>query len=123
MKLTTITIVIVIIALFGIVRILMRLSKDKIKIRAALVWLVIWSGVGFFSLFPTLLNGAMNLLQMENRLFFITLVGLLILFALVFGLTSELERTNWRVAKLVRENALLKHAVSKQKDESNSNSI
>ncbi len=111
MKITTITIIFALVAVAEIVRTVIRVKREAIGIRSALVWLLMWAGIGFFSLFPGLLNAAMHLAQMENRMFFIMVVSLFILFAIIFNLNSRLDKIQRNVSKLVQEIAILNYKV------------
>ena len=78
-------------------------------IRSAIVWLLMWFGIGFFSLFPSLLNSIMRLAQMENRMFFILVLAVFLLFALVFNLSSRIDKMQTTLAKLIQEMAIMNY--------------
>lgn len=111
MKITTITIIITIIALLSIWRTAGNLKREMIGIRSAIIWIVLWFGIGFFALFPGLLDRAMRIAQMEVRMFFILVLAVFILFALVFNLSSQLDKMSWNLAKLTREISLLNYKI------------
>ncbi len=67
-----------------------------------------WSAVGYFALFPSHLDSGLALAQMENRMFFITVIGLFVLFTRVFGQETQIERLHREVAHLVQELALMR---------------
>jgi hypothetical protein len=99
MTLTPLTLIIVAFALFEVGRVLMRISQDRLGIRSGLVWAVAWLVVGSVAIFPDLLNWVLEISQMQNRLLFALVLAVLFLLALVFGLTSRLdraERAMWR---------------------------
>lgn len=106
-KLTTFSILIALASAFALWRTYIGLKRDRIGIRVAVAWVVIWTAMGFFVLFPHLLEAAMRIAQMENRLFFIALVGLLILFGFVSIHSSQLERTRRVLSRSVQEAALV----------------
>lgn len=119
MKITTITIILAIIALLSIWRTAGNLKREMIGIRSALIWIVLWSGIGFFALFPGLLDRAMRIAQMEVRMFFVLVLAVFILFALVFNLSSQLDKMSWNLAKLTREISLLNYkieSITKEKE-------
>jgi hypothetical protein len=68
----------------------------------------LWVGIGFFALFPDLLQTAVDLAQMEDRPFFITVVGLLVLFTLVFDQVTKTEKLRRDIVRLAQDNALLR---------------
>src|SRR6056297_1508117 len=107
MKLTPFGILFAVIATLAIIYVLQRLRRDAIGIRAAVTWLLLWLAIGFFSLFPTFLDTMMQLAQMENRVLFILLTAVLILFALVFNLSSRLDHQQRDIARLVQELSIL----------------
>jgi hypothetical protein len=101
-----------------ICRTIWRVKRETIGIRSATVWLIMWGGIGFFSLFPGLLNAAMRVAQMENRMFFILILSIFILFALSFGLSSRLEKMQRDLAKVIQELAMLNYKLeNRNKDE------
>jgi hypothetical protein len=108
MKLTTITLLIALISVLEIARTLRRTRQDQLGVRPAVIWMGLWVGIGFFALFPDLLQTAVSLAQMENRPFFITVVGLLVLFTLVFDQVTTTEKIRRDMARLAQDNALLR---------------
>ncbi len=79
MKLTPFSIFIVILSILAIALILTRLRKDAIGIRSATIWIMLWFGIGFFGLFPALLNTGMHVAQMGNRMIFVLVIAVFIL--------------------------------------------
>jgi len=110
-KVATISVIIMLVALLEIARTIRRASHDRMGIRVAAVWIVLWAAAGFFALFPDLLGQAVSLAQMGDRTFFITVVGLLVLFTIVFDHVEKLEVLRRDMARLVQENALLRARV------------
>ena len=106
MKLTLMTLAILAVALFEIFRTIRRLQRDRMGIRSAVIWLSMWTGIGLFSLFPDLLNTVMRLGQMENRIDFLVLVAVVVLFTLVYGLTARIEQLQRDVSRAMQELAL-----------------
>ena len=116
MKLTTITIFFSFLSLLAILYTLNSLKKETMGIRSAIVWLLLWAGIGFFILFPSLLNSAMRLAQMESRMFFILIVSVFILFALLFNMNSKFDKAQRSLSKLAQEMAILNYKIE-SKDE------
>jgi hypothetical protein len=108
MKLTIITLLIAVISVLEIARTLRRTRQDQLGVRPAVIWMGLWVGIGFFALFPNLLQTAVNLAQMEDRPFFITVVGLLVLFTLVFDQVTKTEKLRRDIVRLAQDNALLR---------------
>ena len=107
MKITTITLVFSAVSLFMIIYSFSRFKRETLGIRATLLWVFLWFGIGFFSLFPSILDWAMALAQMEVRLFFISIVGMFILFALIFNMASRLDKLERFLGKTIQELSLL----------------
>lgn len=106
MKITTTTVLLFLLACMAITYIVRSIKKENMGIRSALIWIILWAGIGFFSLFPTLLNHIMVLAQMQNRMFFIVIMAILILFGLVFNLSSRLEKMQRTLARIVQETSI-----------------
>ncbi|MCP4020439.1 MAG: DUF2304 domain-containing protein [Desulfobacteraceae bacterium] len=111
MKITPISLFIVFAAICMIGYILNRLKNERTGIRAALVWMFLWGCAGFFSLFPGLLNWATRFAHMENRIIFVLLVAVFILFALLFNISTKMEKMQRNIEKLVQEIALTNYKV------------
>ena len=73
---------------------------------AAFTWFLLWTGIGVFSLFPSLLDRIIALLQMESRIIFVLLVAVFVLLLWIFKLNLQLYQiqTNWQ--NVVREKAV-----------------
>ncbi len=115
MKITSITLIFTLLSVLAIFYTLKSLKKDLMGIRSALVWLFLWIGIGFFSLFPSRLNSIMHFAQMEVRMFFILVVAVFILFALNFNLNSKMEKMQRTSSRLVQELAIIKAQIEKEK--------
>ena len=116
MKITAFTIFLFMVSFFSIWRILVGLKRDTIGIRSAVIWIVVWFGISFFSIFPQVAEVVMKLTPMKNRMFFILLLGVLVLFALLFHLDSRLDVIRREIAKLTRNLAILDFEVRNIKE-------
>ncbi len=85
-------------------------------IRSAIVWLLLWASIGFFSLFPNLLDPLMQLAMMKNRMFFILVVAIVIIYTLIFNLSSQMDKVRRTSARLIQEVSLLKHQLENLKN-------
>jgi|YNPNPStandDraft_1061719.scaffolds.fasta_scaffold06973_5 hypothetical protein len=108
MKITTASILFSLVALVQLVRIAHLVRQERLGIRSGLVWVLMWAGVGVGSLFPFTMDFLMRFAMMENRMFFILIIAVFVLFALLFDLVSRLEKSERNMAKLVQEIALLR---------------
>ena len=112
-KITSITILFAAVSTISVWYTILRIRRDTIGIRSALIWISMWLGIGFFSMFPHLLNPLMRLTQMQNRMFFILIAAVFMLFALVFNLSSKLEKMQRTSSRLIQEMALLRYTIDR----------
>lgn len=96
-------------SVYGITKIISSYRKDDISTRILFLWVFLWSGIGVFALFPSMLDAIMKLVNMGDRLFFLTTWAILILFVIVFYVTSNISKSNRKISKLTQEIALLKY--------------
>ena len=111
MKITSITLFFACFSVSAISYIITRIKRDLIGIRSAVMWLLTWLCIGFFSLFPGLLNWIMKLAQMESRMFFIIIVAIFVLFAVVFSLGSRIDKIERNLGRLIQEVAILNYRI------------
>jgi hypothetical protein len=120
MKITSVTLFFAVFALGMIFNIALRVKQERTGIRSALIWFFLWVFIGFFSLFPELLNWATRFAQMESRIIFVLLLAVLVLFAFMFSVTTRLDRMQRNIEKLVQEIALTNFKVeTDHKEEKN----
>ena len=119
MKLTIIGILFCLLACWAIFRMVKSLKNETVGYRSGLLWIAIWSGIAFFSIFPDYLNLAMRIGNMNNRMVFILTMAVFILFAVVFNQASYIDSMNRNVRKLVREIAILSHKLDEFKQDEN----
>jgi len=118
MKLTAFTIIICIFAIVGLVRLLQRVAQDGMALRSASIWIITWSSLAVFSIFPDLLNELVAAAGMEDRLFFVLIIGVMGLTAIVFNLASRMDRMNRDIGLVIRELAIANYRVDKLKPDS-----
>jgi len=118
MKITSTTIIFTFCSFAAIFFTFNNLKKDIIGIRSAVIWLLLWFGVGFFSLFPGLLSSAMHLAQMKNRMLFILVMAVFILFAILFNMSSKLDKMQRTSARLIQEIAILRYKMEDREQDS-----
>jgi hypothetical protein len=120
MKITSVTLFFAVFALGMIFNIALRVKQERTGIRSALIWFFLWVFIGFFSLFPELLNWATRFAQMESRIIFVLLLAVFVLFAFMFSVTTRLDRMQRNIEKLVQEIALTNFKVeTDHKEEKN----
>jgi len=106
MKLTTMTVLLVALCAAALVTVFLLTRDERLGIRAAGFWCLLWVALGFFSLFPGTLDTLMHVAQMQDRPFFLSMCGILVLLALVFNLNTALDTTRRQFGQLVQELAL-----------------
>jgi hypothetical protein len=111
MKITAFTVIICLFAILSLVRLLRRTARDGMALRSAIVWLITWLSLAVFSIFPDLLNQIVAAAGMENRLFFLLTLAALVLTALLFNLTSRVDRMHRDLGLAIREIALANYRI------------
>lgn len=102
-------IIIFIVGILAIFRIWHLFKNERTTIKNAIFWTVLWIVVGIGILVPDSIDFAMKIFRMENRLFFISIFGLLILLIIVYNLSISQKRNERIIAKLVQETAILNY--------------
>ena len=102
-------IIICIVGIIAIFRIWYLFRNERTTIKNAIFWTVLWIVVGIGILVPDSIDFAMKIFRMENRLFFISIFGLLILLIIVYNLSISQKRNERIIAKLVQETAILNY--------------
>lgn len=95
-----------------------RFAQSRVGFRSTLLWLLLWTAVGFFGLFPHLLDYLMHPLMMQNRTFFLLMGAILILFAMLFRLDSERAALSRKVNRLAQELAIFRYQQERSREES-----
>lgn len=106
MKLTVMSIMISLISVLEISRTLLKVKNDRVGIRTAGVWTFMWFAICLASLFPGILDRFMHMAQMYDRMFFVLVLAVFILFALVFELSTKLDKMQRDMGRIVQEISL-----------------
>lgn len=114
MKITPLTIFFAVFAVFMIIGILSRIKRETIGLGSAMTWLCLMAGIGFFSLFPGLLDWFIRFSHMKERMMFVLLTAVFILLALIFNLSAKFDRMRRNWAKTVQELALINYRLEKK---------
>jgi hypothetical protein len=115
MKITAFTVIICIFAIVSLVRLLQHAARDGIALRSALIWITTWTSLAVFSIFPDLLDELVAAAGMENRLLFVLIIAVMALTAIVFHLSSRMDRMNRDIGLVIRELAIANYRVDKLK--------
>jgi hypothetical protein len=119
MKITIIGLCAAILACFAIYKTIIDLKKENIGYRAGLMWIAIWGSICLFSIFPDLLNMTMELARFHHRTFFVIIIAVFVLYALIFNQAFQIDGMNRDIRKLVREIAILNYKLE-QKEQNES---
>jgi len=87
--------------------------KGRVNARHFLFWVVFWSLFAVLDLYPSVVAYLVPVLSLEPNMYILTAGSILTLFVFVFVLYSFLSDLNQKVAKLVRELAILEGKVAK----------
>jgi hypothetical protein len=117
MKITLFTVIICVFASASLIRLLWRVARDGMALRSALVWIIMWLSLAVFSIFPDLLNHLVTAAGMEDRLSFLLITAVLALTALLFNLTSRVDRMHRDVGLAIREIAVANYRIDSLKRE------
>jgi len=106
--------IIAIFAILAIVRTVQIFRRNKLSTRLLLMWLSIWFAIGFFALFPSVLDKLRKFFNMGYRPFFITTAAILLLYVIIFYVTSGMSRINRKISKLTQEIAILNYKLGEK---------
>ena len=107
-------IIIFLVGILAILRIWYLFKNEKTTIKNAIFWTLLWIIVGIGILVPNSIDLAMKIFRMENRLFFISIFGILFLLIIVYSLSISQKKTERIMAKLVQEMAILNYKLDKK---------
>lgn len=83
--------------------------------QSALLWIIVWLGVGVIIVFPQTIYGLMQALEIERTADFFVMSGFALFSVIIFYLYGTVKRTNKRMNELVR-------ALAYEKTQNNNNS-
>lgn len=106
-----VNVVVLLISLGAVVHTARLFAKDRAAIRTTVMWIVIWSAIGVFGMFPDLIDVLMVQASMQNRLFFVLMVAVLILYAMQLRQSSENADHARRINRVAQNLALLRYDV------------
>jgi hypothetical protein len=82
------------------------IRRRELRWTEGAIWSAIWCALLFVSLFPALLRGIIVPLHVIRLLDLVTILGLLVMGALLFTLNRALRRLEERLVKVIRSLAL-----------------
>lgn len=106
----------VILAVFSVVAIFFSFKlfrKNKLGYQSFLLWLLVWLLMGIFSLFPKPLDLLTGFLSMGERLVFLFVFSIVILFVFVLYLFVRVTEVTRKVTRLVQEIGILRYKLEK----------
>lgn len=120
-----INLLIFILSAFAVFQTARLFIQERTSFRTALFWSLVWLAIGIFGLFPALLDYIMVPTMMKQRLFFVVVIAILILYALSFRQGSENAEVKRKLGRLAQEISLLRYELQdsvKSKDKEGSDS-
>lgn len=103
-----INILIFLCATLAAVQTLLLFARNRSSIRSTVLWTLIWIAIAVLGLFPVLIDMFMVGIQMRNRMFFLFIVAILILFAMLFQQSTRVEDLKRQISRVAQEIALLR---------------
>ena len=95
-------------ATLAAVQTLLLFARNRSSIRSTVLWTLIWIAIAVLGLFPVLIDMFMVGIQMRNRMFFLFIVAILILFAMLFQQSTRVEDLKRQISRVAQEIALLR---------------
>lgn len=86
-----------------LIKLLIRILKDKIEIKSSILWIIFWSAALVILWFPTLLVEAGSILGVGRGVDVLVYISIIILFYLVLNQYTKLEKLDKKLTKIVRE--------------------
>jgi len=96
----------VLIGLAGFTSSFFRLKNRRIKFGMFVLWSILWSGIIFFSIVPSLSETLANVFGISRGTDLLMYIGVLILFYLLFRLYLRIEELNRSFTKVVKTIAI-----------------
>lgn len=106
MKITIIRMLVFLASCLSIWFTLRKYRENALGFRSTLVWVILFFAIAVSSIFPEVPDSVSPVVGMKNRMFFVLLVGILVLYALLFNVTSRLDKIERSMRKLVQDRAL-----------------
>ncbi len=104
------------IAIFSVLIIVITIQiyrRNKLPTRVMFMWIFIWLSIGVFALFPKLLDGITNFVNMTIRINFILTSAIFILFLITFYTASKVSIIALKLTRLTQEIAILNYELNK----------
>ena len=98
----------VLFAIFHIARILVLLRQDKLPIKAAIFWFLIWFAVLVVIFATPVIDALSRPVGVGRGIDLVVYIGLLVLFYLIFQQNMKIDKLERQITKLVRKIALKK---------------
>ena len=114
----TINTIILIFTIFAIFYTIREFRRDRKATRSTILWLSIWICVGVFGVFPQLLDLIMHATMMTNRMYFLFVISILILYALLFQKDSQITFLSRRIDRLTQEIGILNYRLDNKQSHS-----
>ncbi len=106
MKITIIRMLVFLASCLSIWFTLRKYKENALGLRSTVVWVVLFFAIAVSSIFPEVPDSVSPVVGMKNRMFFVLLIGILVLYALLFNVTSRLDKIERNMRRLVQDRAL-----------------
>ncbi len=91
--------------------------KNQLSTRMLFLWMVLWVSMGIFSVFPGWLDYIRAIIEMKNRLAFLFVFSIVMLFVMSFYFSSKLDMAQNKIMKLTQELSLLRYELEQLQEQ------
>jgi len=101
---------------FLLVLFVIRLFKNnKISFQTFAIWNLIWISMALAFAFPKQINQLATMFGMNNRMFFVFTVAIVILFVIVFNIFATNKKNELTITKLAQQMSLISSEIDEMK--------
>jgi len=119
MSLTVLNYLVFIGSSFAVARTVYNFRTDKSSLRSSILWIFLWTSIGVVSIVPNLLDYILIVVKWQRRLNIALVIAVIILFALLFKLSSQIDRIEREASRSIQESALLNYKIKYKLQEKN----
>lgn len=112
-----IQILLIVFAIFVLIKISLKFQQKKIRLREFLLWLIFWLAVIVVVILPNITSYLANLVGIGRGSDLAVYLAVLGLFYLVFRIYVKMDNMDAQITKIVRSDAIDKSEIKNQKSE------
>ncbi|MDP2750655.1 MAG: DUF2304 family protein [Nanoarchaeota archaeon] len=101
-------------AVFALSRVFLRFRDGEVSVKELAFWIIIWIGVIFVAVVPSITFTISNALGIERGVDLVIYVSIIVLFYLIFRVLVKLEMLEQEITKVVRKDAIEKGGKKKK---------